>query len=121
MAEHKKEKPGIMVYFDLLDTLRLLSDREKGILFQAMLEYGKYGKEPDMGKNSKLDVVWCMMQHRLDIDDETYYKKTARSKYGAYVRWTKKKGDAVLDYDDWVQAGGLKEEKSYLDASDAIA
>ena len=121
MTEHKKEKPGIMVYFDILPTLRRLTDREKGILFQAMMEYGQDGTEPDMGKNVKLDAIWCMMQHRLDIDDEAYYKKTARGKYGAYVRWSKKKGDAVMDYDDWVEAGGLKEEKSYLDASDALA
>ena len=121
MEKHTSNKPGIMIYFDLLTPLKRMTNEEKGILLQSMLEYGKYGREPKFRKNPKLDMAWCIIQGRLDLDDETYHKKVARGKYAAYVRWSKKKGSTVLDYDEWVESGGLEEEKSYLDASDALA
>ena len=114
-------KPGIMIYFDLLAPLSLLSNEEKGILLQMMLEYGKTGKEPKTKRSDLLEMAWCIIKMRLDYDNDTYYKKVARSKYGAYVRWCKKKGDTVLDYDDWVSSGGPEEENTYLDANDALA
>ena len=122
MAEQTNGKPGIMIYFDLLKPLSLLSNEEKGILLQMMLEYGKTGKVQQKGRKSNLlDMAWCIIKLRLDLDDEAYHRKVARSKYGAYVRWCKKKGDPVLDYDDWMESGGMEKESTYLDANDAIA
>ena len=38
-----KEKPGVMIYFDVLPVLTHLSIEEKGMLFEAILNYAKYG------------------------------------------------------------------------------
>ena len=118
--EQTKGKPGVMIYFDLLNIFDLLTDAQKGILFESILRYAKNGEEPKLGKHKLLEMAWCIYQQRLDMDDEAYRRKVARGKYAAYVRWTKKKGGSVLDYDDWVESGGPEEEKTYLDASDAI-
>ena len=121
MSRNNEGKPGIMIYFDLIPALSLLSNEEKGILLQMMMEYGKTGIEPKNKRSNMVEIAWCIIKQRLDFDDETYYKKVTKSKYGAYVRWCKKKGDSVLDYDDWVNSGGAQEENTYLDANDAIA
>ncbi len=42
------EKPGVMIYFDLQETLDRLSDEQAGILFRAILEYGAKRTEPDL-------------------------------------------------------------------------
>ena len=34
------EKPGIMVYFEMRNLLKLISDEDAGILFRAMLDFG---------------------------------------------------------------------------------
>lgn len=40
-------RPGIMLYFDILDPIRVLPDADKGRLLVAMLEYGKNGTVPE--------------------------------------------------------------------------
>ena len=40
-------RPGIMVYFDMMGPLSKLPDADKGRLFWAMLEYGKFGTVPE--------------------------------------------------------------------------
>ena len=121
MSRNNEGKPGIMIYFDLLEPLAMLSNAEKGVLLQMMLEYGKTGIEPEIKRTKMVEIVWAIVKMRLDFDDETYRTKVARSKYAAYVRWSQKKGNTVLDYDAWLKSGGLEEENSYLDASDATA
>ncbi len=119
----KKEniKPGVMIYFDLIHVLPLLNDREKGILFEMILRYGKDGEEPPLIKTNKLQSIWILVKHRLDMDDTRYRNVTAHRKYAAYVRWCKSKGEEALDYDQWEQAGGLKNAQTYLDAENALA
>ena len=39
-------RPGIMLYFDILEPIKVLSDADKGRLLVAMLEYGQSGKNP---------------------------------------------------------------------------
>ena len=36
----------MMIYFEMMEPLRQLSDGDRGRLFLAMLEYGKEGVEP---------------------------------------------------------------------------
>ena len=35
-------RPGIMLYFDILEPIKVLPDADKGRLFVAMLEYGQH-------------------------------------------------------------------------------
>ena len=37
-GKHMKKKPGVMVYFDMRRMVKLLTDEEKGKLFEAMYE-----------------------------------------------------------------------------------
>ena len=117
----KNSKPGVMVYFELLGVLPALSDREKGLLFEMILQYGRDGKISQQPKTRMLRSIWGLIKQRLDVDDARYQDVTARRKYAAYVRWSKKKNQEALEYDDWVAAGGLTHEQNYVDAEDALA
>jgi len=40
-------RPGVMLYFDMLEPIRVLPDEDKGRLLVAILEYGKDGVVPE--------------------------------------------------------------------------
>jgi len=114
------EKPGVMIYFEILEAFPLLSNAEKGILFESILQYAKDGRVPDLKGRRNVSMVWHLTKPHLDADDARYRNVTARRQYAAYVRWSRKKEQEVLDYDDWVKSGGLQSKQTYLDADDAF-
>ena len=63
-------RTGIMLYFDILEPIRVLSDADKGRLLVAMLEYGKYGTLPQF--DGMLALAWGFVQPKIDRDEETY-------------------------------------------------
>ena len=94
------EQPGIMLYFDLAEPLKGLCNEDKGRLFDAMLEYGQYGKEPQFG--GILMVVWGFIRPRLDTDAERYRTKVLKSTYSSYCAKARKNNETPLDYDSWL-------------------
>ena len=95
-----ENKPGIMIYFDILPTIARLSEKNAGILFRAVLEYGSTGKEPELPY--QLRLIWPMVQMRLIADDQRYQTMTYKRKYAAYSRWAKEKGEEHLSYKQWL-------------------
>lgn len=49
-------RPGIMLYFDILEPLKVLPDADKGRLFVAILEYGQFGVVPEF--EGMLAMAW---------------------------------------------------------------
>lgn len=103
-----QNKPGVMIYFDIQETVKRLSDRSAGILFRAILEYGATKKEPTLPDS--LYMLWPMIRMRLDTDDERYHQMSQRRRYAAYTRWCKHDGENPLSYNDW-----LSKEDNELD------
>ena len=101
-----REKPGVMVYFDMLPAIQSLSKADKGTLFEIMLEYGLYKTKPT-NLSKKLMVIWPLVQQRLDHDDLQYNKTITRRAYSAYVRWAKFHTEDVMDFQTW------QEKKNY--------
>lgn len=63
-------RPGIMLYFDILEPVRVLTNSERGKLLTAILEYGKEGKEPSF--TGKLALAWGFVRPKIDMDGERY-------------------------------------------------
>ena len=82
------------------ETVKRLSDRNAGILFRAILEYGATGKEPVLPES--LYLLWPMVRMRLDTDDQRYRQVSQKRKYAIYVRWAKAHGQEPLAYDSWL-------------------
>lgn len=92
-------KPGVMFYFDIRSCLKRLSATEKGLLFEAILEYGEYGTEPDF--DGAVGVAWDFIKPGIDRDSDRYEQEIMQRKYAVYVREAKKKGQSPISFDDW--------------------
>lgn len=79
------KRPGVMFYFDIRPALKRLSNGEKGQLFEAILDYGEYGREPAL--EGALGVAWDFIQPRLDRDKERYEKVVRKRAQAARSRW----------------------------------
>ena len=49
-------RPGIMLYFDMLEPIKVLPADDQGRLLVAMLEYGQSGKQPQF--TGMLALAW---------------------------------------------------------------
>ena len=101
MKEKRTEKPGVMIYGDLHSTLARLDDAQAGQLFRAIMDYGLEVTMPQLP--SPLDLLWPMIQLRLDADDDRYYDVINKRSYAAYVRWAKEKNQTPLSYERWLE------------------
>ena len=96
-----KQKPGVMIYFEMLPVLELLKDEEKGALFHAIMVYGADGTCPKL--SGKLALMWPLIQQRLDRDWERYRMVVIKRKYAAFARWEKQHGREPMPYSMWVE------------------
>lgn len=96
-------KPGVMIYFDLMESVKYLSDKNAGILFKAIMHYARDAQQPDLPV--KLLPLWAMVRSRIDADDDSYQEKTRKNKYSAYIRWQRAHGSEPLGYEEWIFAG----------------
>ena len=97
-------RPGIMLYFDILEPIRVLSDADKGRLLVAMLEYGKYGTVPQF--DGMLALAWGFVQPKIDRDSEEYNRSVLRRQYATACRDRKRKGEPEISFDEWMRING---------------
>lgn len=95
-------RPGIMLYFDILEPIRVLPDSDKGRLLVAMLEYGKDGIVPEF--DGMLALAWGFVKPKLDRDCEEYNRSVLRRQYATVCRERKRKGEGEISFDEWVRA-----------------
>ena len=72
-------RPGIMLYFDILEPIRMLSDEDKGRLLVAMLEYGRDGTMPKL--EGPLGIAWSFVYPLIDKDIFAYAIDTVNIPY----------------------------------------
>lgn len=93
-------RPGIMLYFDILEPIRMLSDADKGQLLVAMLEYGRDGVVPTL--EGPLGIVWSFIQPKIDRDEENYDASKLQRQYAAFCKKRKKIWMPRISFDEWV-------------------
>ena len=108
-----KKKPGVMIYFELRGVLKLLSDAEKGKLFEAIWEYGETGLTPTLP--DKVLVIWPLIQMRMDTDTDRYNLMGMKRRYAAYVRWSREHGITPSEYNEWLTERGWKDDEGNYD------
>ena len=91
-----------MIYFDMMESVKYLSDKNAGILFKAIMYYARDAQQPKLPE--KLLPLWAMVRSRVDSDDDSYQEKTRKNKYSAYVRWQRANEEPVLTYEEWQAA-----------------
>ena len=98
----------MMIYFEMMEPLRQLSDGDRGRLFLAMLEYGKEGVEPKF--RGKLRITWDFVKPKLDRDREEYARTVQRRRYATACRERKRKGEPEIRFEDWLAAEEEREK-----------
>ena len=93
-------RPGIMLYFDILEPIRVLPDDEKGRLLVAMLEYGQSGIVPEF--TGMLALAWGFVKPKIDKDSEEYNKTILKRQYATFCRDRKRKGEPDISYEEWL-------------------
>ena len=93
-------RPGIMLYFDILEPIRVLSDADKGRLLVAMLEYGKYGTVPQF--DGMLALAWGFVQPKIDRDEEAYENSKIQRQYAAFCKKRAKVGLPKVAFEEWL-------------------
>ena len=101
------DRPGIMIYFDMVEPLKRLDHTGKGKLFEAMLNYGQYGEVPDFGGDGMLLMAWEFILPKLNADEKSYRKKVIKNTYSSYCNKAKKSAIAPMDFDEWCAKEGI--------------
>ena len=94
-------RPGIMLYFDILEPIKVLPDADKGRLLVAMLEYGQRGVVPDF--DGMLALAWGFVKPKIDKDESEYNLSVLRRQYATVCRERKKKGEPEITFDEWMK------------------
>lgn len=92
-------RPGIMLYFDIREPLRVLPDADKGRLFDAILEYGEHGTIPEF--DGMMALAWGFIKPKLDRDAVEYANTVSKRQYAAFCRELKKKGAVEITFEEW--------------------
>ncbi len=93
-------RPGIMLYFDILEPIGELSDADKGRLLVAILEYGKSGKIPEF--KGMLAMAWGFIKPKLDRDDECYEASKMQRRYAAFCKKRNSANLPKIPYEEWL-------------------
>ena len=93
-------RPGIMLYFDILEPIRVLPDADKGRLLVAMLEYGQSGTLPEF--TGMLALAWGFVRPKLDKDSEEYNRTILKRQYATFCRDRKRKGEPEISFEEWL-------------------
>ena len=92
-------RPGIMLYFDILEPIKVLPDADKGRLLVAMLEYGQCGTVPEF--DGMLALAWGFVKPNLDRDEEAYEKAKVQRSYAAFCKQRKILKRPKVPFEEW--------------------
>lgn len=96
-----KKRPGVLIYFDIRNGTKRLSTSEKGLLFDAILDYAENGVVPEF--EGGLGIAWDFIVQKLDKDAESYAAKSIGNQYNVYERECKKRFlPPQVSRDEWL-------------------
>ena len=103
-------QPGVMLYFDILEPIKVLPNEDKGRLLEAILEYGKFGIAPEF--DGMLALAWGFVRPKIDRDREEYNRSVLRRQYATACRERKKKNQPEITFDEWINTIGIIDDQS---------
>ncbi len=105
MARQKKERPGVLLYFEWLPALSHLSDSQRGRLLFGALSYAHNGSEPKLDDDPVLAALWPLVAARVTSDGEKYnfrcQEASLARRYAYYKAAREKSGELALSYEEW--------------------
>ena len=111
-------RPGIMLYFDILEPIRVLPDADKGRLLVAMLEYGQDGTLPEF--DGMLALAWGFVKPKLDRDGETYENAKVQRKYAAFCKRRTNLNLPKVPFEEWLNMTDYERERTLTTDNDPL-
>ena len=105
-------RPGIMVYFDILEPIRVLDDADKGRLLVAMLEYGRDGVVPQF--EGMLALAWSFVRPKIDRDESSYENAKLQRKYAAFCKKRSAINLPKVPFEEWLEMSEDERQRSVL-------
>lgn len=102
-------RPGIMLYFDILEPIRVLPDADKGRLLVAMLEYGQNGTLPEF--DGMLALAWGFVKPKLDKDEASYEDSIIQRRYAAFCKKRRKLNLPKIPFEEWSAMPDFEQER----------
>ena len=98
----RKQRPGVMLYYDTLGPAMLrLSDEQCGQLLRGIIEYAQTGALPDY--DGMTGLAFDLLRPSIDRDGENYEKKRLHGKYMSYCRTAKESGKTPIAEEEYIQ------------------
>ena len=94
-----KQRPGFMLYFELVPALGTMEDTEAGKLLKALMAYARYGEVQEL--TGIAAFAFEIVRPRIDRDNEAYQEKCRKSAYAAYSGAARRRGETPVEYEDW--------------------
>lgn len=110
--DENAKRPGVMLYFDMVDPLLLLRDSEKGRMLMAIMAYARDGTPPQF--TGKLALAWGYIQPKLDRDAEVYDNTVQKRKYAAICKKRAGLNLPKITFSQWKNM--TPEELEHMDA-----
>ena len=67
-----KEKPGVMMYWEMFDVLENLLDGQAKTMLHAIRCYSQYDTDPDFAGDTLLATLWMLVKPKIDADSQRY-------------------------------------------------
>ncbi len=94
MNHNNPNPPGVMLYFRWNDSLRLLSDAQRGRILSAILAYGSTGEVPEFD-DPFVDFAWQTIRPQVDDDRARYARVVEKRREAANRRWEQERTSAA--------------------------
>ena len=111
-------RPGIMLYFDILEPIRVLPDAEKGRLLVAMLEYGQSGTVPEF--DGMLALAWGFVKPNLDRDEEAYENAKVQRNYATFCKRRKGLKLPKIPFEEWLNMAEDERERMVTEGNEPL-
>lgn len=108
MNSNADNKPGVMIYFDIIPLIEGMSPDDAGQLFLAILKYAQYGEIPSLSGLAR--SVWPFVKSLVDRDSQRYGLVRKKKQWAVYCREAKRRGETPLELEAWI----IESERSPL-------
>ena len=88
-----KQRPGVMLYFELYPILRQMPPEEVYEIVMAIFAYARDGVTP-VFHSTALNYAWGFIQQSIQRDNERYKRVVEQRRRAAEKRWDKASSDA---------------------------
>ena len=86
--KQNQQRPGVMMYFHLLEPMRALSREQFAEMIWALMDYAQYGVLPEFA-DPLMAMSWGYLRHAADVDLQRYEERCAQAKAASAKRWGK--------------------------------